>query len=229
MALSADQQRLCDQIAYQFNQPELLQLALTHRSHSKQHNERLEFLGDSVLSYVTAEYLYQTFPSAQEGELSRLRASLVRGRTLAALAQSLDLGSFLLLGQGELKSGGYLRHSILEDAFEALIGALYLDGGMLAVKSFVFQQYQQRFAQLSLTENTRDAKSQLQEWLQGHGHSLPAYEIDRIEGPEHQQIFYVRCHITQLAMAILGQGSSRKNAEQAAALQALVTIKARHV
>ena len=220
--------RIQDILGYVFHDPALLILSLTHRSYSKHHNERLEFLGDSVLGYVIAECLYTQFPEAQEGELSRLCASLVRGNTLSQLARELGIGDFLLLGQGELKSGGFRRHSILEDAFEALIGAIYLDGGIEPVKAFISQHYEKRLAQLSLGSNYRDAKSQLQEWLQGKGYDLPEYNIDHIEGPEHDQMFFVLCRTSILAEHVQGKGPSRKRAEQAAAREALKCIKMKY-
>ena len=224
--VSVDLRRLYGVLEYTFNDPDLLLRALTHRSYAADHNERLEFLGDSVLGYVMADLLYAQFPDAKEGELSRMRANFVRGNTLSQLARTLGLGDFLRLGQGELKSGGHQRHSILEDAFEAVIGAMYLDGGIISVKAFIESQYKNRLARLSLQENSRDAKSQLQEWLQGHGYGLPEYEIDHIDGPEHDQVFFVMCRTTALDNGVIGQGASRKRAEQVAAQQTFAKIKA---
>ena len=226
--VAIDLHRLYSILEYTFTDSALIITALTHRSYAAEHNERLEFLGDSVLGYVMADLLYTQFPDAKEGELSRMRANFVRGNTLSQLARTLGLGDFLLLGQGELKSGGHQRHSILEDAFEAVIGAIYLDGGIETVRTFIERQYQDRLSRLSLQENSRDAKSQLQEWLQGQGYGLPEYEIDRIEGPEHDQVFFVVCRTTALAHEVMGQGASRKRAEQVAAHHTLTQIKAQH-
>jgi ribonuclease-3 len=209
---------LSKRLGYTFKDPELLRLALTHRSISSgPHNERLEFLGDSVLGIIIAESLYQQFPHAQEGQLSRLRSSLVKGETLAAVAQSFQLGDELILGIGELKNGGHRRVSILENALEAIIGAIYLDSNFNTCREVVLNWFTSRLATLSLKDNVRDPKSRLQEYLQGKGLALPIYEIIRTEGEEHKQTFWVRCTVEALTVVEEAQGLSRKAAEQQSA------------
>ncbi len=213
------QAAMAQRIGYDFNDPKLLRTALTHRSYAHENNERLEFLGDAVLSCIIGEELYKLFPRAQEGQLSRLRAYLVRGTTLAEVARALGLGEALLLGQGELKSGGADRKSILENALEALIGAIYLDSDLATCRGCVERWYAERLQNLSLNDNVRDAKSFLQEWAQAAGHDMPCYEVLKIEGAEHCQTFHVRCEIQALSQAAEAQGTNRKMAEQAAAGQ----------
>lgn len=208
-------------IGYEFKRPELLQLALTHRSVSGKHNnERLEFLGDSIVNMVAAQVLYERFPGAKEGQLSRLRATLVSGVHLAQMAQSLDLGRFLNLGAGELKSGGFRRESILADAMEAIIGAVYLDGGMEPCRDCLSNWLGPSLDVLSV-EVPKDNKTQLQEHLQSCREMLPRYEVASVEGDPHDQWFEVLCHVDCLSAPGFGEGSSRRQAEQAAACQVL--------
>jgi ribonuclease-3 len=208
-------------LGHAFQRPELLQTALTHRSFDKDNNERLEFLGDAILNYLMAEALYQRFPTASEGELSRLRASVVKGATLAELAAGLQLGQYLRLGPGELKSGGFRRESILADALEAIIGALYLDGGPQACRERVLSWFDVRLSALSLRGTLKDPKTRLQEQLQGRGLALPTYEVLQVDGEHHAQTFLVACHVEALGLHTRGNGSSRRRAEQEAAREAL--------
>lgn len=209
--------QLQTRIGYTFCDAHLLSQALSHRSVEGAHNERLEFLGDAILSFVIAEQLYVRFPRAEEGLMSRLRASLVRRETLSEIAQELQLGACLRLGPGELKSGGHRRASILEDALEALIGAVYLDGGIDACRTMVLSWFELRLEGLSLKDNPRDSKSRLQEWLQRRALSLPSYQVLRTEGAEHDQTFFVEASIVDLKLIQEGSGPSRKQAEQNAA------------
>ncbi|MDF2939891.1 MAG: ribonuclease [Gammaproteobacteria bacterium] len=219
--------QLCQKIGYFFNDSNLLYLALSHRSSEGPHNERLEFLGDAVLSLSIAEALYQKFPEAKEGELSRLRSSLVKGETLAVVAQEFNLGDYLRLGSGELKSGGYRRSSILEDAIEAIIGAIYLDSDFPTARAMVLAWFKSRIQALSLTDSLRDSKSRLQEYLQSKGYALPVYELVKAEGPDHAQIFTVRCMVKDLNLSAEAEGPSRRIADQEAAkaLLALIELK----
>ena len=195
----------------------LLIRALTHRSVGSDNNERLEYLGDAVLSFVVADMLFEAHPEASEGELSRYRASLVSGDALGAVALELGLGELLNLGDGERKSGGKWRASILADALEALIGAVYLDQGLDAARAVAGRLLQQRLAELPGACELKDAKTRLQEWLQGRGLGLPEYKVLEISGEPHQQLFRIRCDIGELAIAAEAQGSSRRRAEQEAA------------
>lgn len=218
--------KLCKQLGYRFNDLGLLKQALTHRSYSAANNERLEFLGDAILSFVIADYLLEQFQEKSEGELSRLRAYLVKGDTLSELALKLNLGDYLYLGQGELKSGGYRRASILADTFEALIAAIYLDGGLTQCQQVIRQLFEQYFDKNTLNEALIDAKTALQEWLQAHKMPLPVYALIKTEGLDPHQIFYVQCSVLALGKQTSGVGSTRRKAEQEAAqllLQALKT------
>lgn len=208
---------LCRQIGHVFAQPQLLQRALTHRSHSAAHNERLEFLGDSVVNCVVAKYLHDSYPDLPEGDLSRLRSNLVNQQTLYILAQQLHLGELLLLGEGERKSAGSSRPSILADALEALIGALFLDGGFAAAEKAVLSLYVPFVQQADVLTLGKDAKTLLQEYLQGRKLALPKYTVIATQGEAHAQLFQVECVIAQLKMATRGEGSSRRIAEQMAA------------
>jgi ribonuclease-3 len=212
---------LSRKLEYTFNNTHLLEAALTHRSVGSTNYERLEFLGDSILSFVIAEQLYLRYPTADEGTLSRCRASLVKGETLAELAAELQLGEFLNLGPGELKSGGFRRESILADALEAIMGAVFLDGGYEAVKAFVLSLYQEHLAKISPTISLKDPKTRLQEYLQSRRLPLPNYEMVGAEGKAHQQTFTVTCTIEGLEQVASATGSSRRKAEQAAAAQIL--------
>lgn len=219
--MSAGRDRLTKVLAHEFGDDSLLELALTHRSCGARNNERLEFLGDSVLNQVVAEALYQQFPKASEGELSRMRAALVRGETLAEVARELELGEHIILGPGEMKSGGRQRSSILADALEAVIGAVLLDAGMETVRARVRGWFGARLQQVSPAESGKDAKTSLQEYLQGRGMPLPEYQLVRVDGEDHRQQFTVRCELPQCDIRLEGIGSSRRKAEQAAASAAL--------
>lgn len=209
---------LAKRLGYVFRQPGLLELALTHRSYSgKNNNERLEFLGDSLLNFIVGEALFQRFPHAREGQLSRLRANLVKGTTLTKIARQLDLGPFLLLGPGELKSGGSRRDSILADSVEAIIGAIYLDGGLDNCKARVLEWFGPRLENLTLEDTVKDNKTRLQELLQAQKWSLPTYSILDVEGASHSQHFVVECVVEEAGLNFRGEGHSRRHAEQIAA------------
>jgi ribonuclease-3 len=212
---------LARRLDYHFKNPELLQRALTHRSKSAEHYERLEFLGDSVLNLVVSNELYDRYPSLPEGDLTRLRASLVRKQTLAELARGLELGRFLELGSGELKSGGFERDSILADTFEAVIGAVYKDGGLEAAAAVVRRLYGQHFERLDPRSVPKDPKTRLQEYLQKQSLPTPTYSIVDISGEPHAQQFVVECRVAGLAEPVRGSGKSRRAAEQEAAARAL--------
>lgn len=208
-------------VGHTFSDSALLQQALTHRSYGGDHNERLEFLGDSILNTIITRQLFKQFPTLREGELSRMRASLVKGVTLAELARELRLGDHLRLGSGELKSGGRKRDSILADAFEALIGALYIDAGFVATETFLLREYADRLAELDTQALAKDPKTQLQELLQARQQSLPSYRVVSESGAAHAVHFVVACETKLLPSAAQGEGSSRREAEQKAAHAAL--------
>lgn len=216
--------RLERKLGYQFKDLSLLTIAVTHRSFSGKNNERLEFLGDSILNFAAGEALFKRFPQAREGQLSRLRARLVKGETLAILARGFNLGDYLRLGSGELKSGGFRRDSILADAVEAIIGAIYLDSGMDVARERVLAWLEDQFAGLTLVDTNKDPKTRLQEFLQSRGCDLPAYDVIDIQGEPHCRIFSVECGISLLKEKTFGTGSSRRIAEQAAAGAALVAL-----
>ena len=218
--------RLQDAIDYQFKQQELLEQAVTHRSHNAKHNERLEFLGDSVLNFVVASLLYNQFDRIDEGDLSRLRANLVKQSTLADIAQQLDLAEYLRLGEGELKSGGFRRPSILSDALEAIFGAVYLDGGFQSAAYVVGRLYEPILLTVDPKTLGKDPKTLLQEMLQGRRMELPVYLVIATHGAAHSQIFDVECRIDRLDIVVQASGSSRRAAEQAAALQAIELVQA---
>ncbi|MFC1578827.1 ribonuclease III [Pseudomonadota bacterium] len=211
-------------LGYEFADPQLLATALTHRSAGGTNNERLEFLGDSIVNHVIAEALYLRFPRAREGELSRMRASLVKGETLAALGRELGLGEHLQLGPGERKSGGFRRSSILADALEAVAGAILLDGGTEACRACVLRWFETRLDSPSVGDAGKDPKTRLQEHLQGRGSPLPEYELLGVQGDAHDQVFTVACRISRPALLAEGSGRSRRKAEQAAARQALARL-----
>ena len=217
-------ERLCNRLGYQFTDPSLLKLALTHRSGANKHNERLEFLGDSILGMVIAEYLFTHLKKADEGQLTRLRARLVKGKTLAEISKELELGDCLYLGEGELKSGGFRRASILADALEAIIGAIYQDAGFDAAKKVILGLYQKRLTNVDLKSVQKDPKTQLQEWLQSRKLPLPEYELLKVTGEPHKQTFDVACVLPEKKVKTHGSGSSRRNAEQQAAEKALAII-----
>ncbi|MBL1294147.1 MAG: ribonuclease III [Thiotrichales bacterium] len=200
--------------------------ALTHRSASNQNNERLEYLGDAVLDLVVAEDLYLRFPEADEGELSRMRASLVKGDTLAKLARDIDLAEHLILGSGEMKSGGHRRSSILAGTIEALIGAIYLDGGFDASQTFIRYLYFKEYETLSLDDAKKDPKTLLQEYAQSRSLSLPSYTIESMSGEGHKQAFVAACGMEKPLSTTTGEGGSRRKAEQAAASAMLLVIDA---
>ncbi len=208
-------------IGYTFSDPSLLTAALTHRSVESLNYERLEFLGDSIVNFVIAEAVYLKFRQAQEGELSRLRASFVREETLADLAREMDLGQYLNLGAGELKSGGRDRASILADAFEALIGALYLDAGFAFCQERLLAWFDSRLKMSTIKKSHKDPKTQLQEWLQSKSLNLPVYEVVEVLGLAHEQTFSVSCRLNDLNYTTHAEHSTRRKAEQEAALKML--------
>ncbi len=222
--VSSSLARLQRQLGYTFKDQDLMILALTHRSFAGLNNERLEFLGDAILNFVAGEELFVRFPLAREGQLSRLRARLVKGETLAVLARGFDLGEYLRLGSGELKSGGFRRESILADTLEALIGAIYLDAGMDVARERVLAWLAGEIAGLTLVDTNKDPKTRLQEFLQSRACELPQYEVVDIQGEPHCRIFLVECQIALLNDKTRGQGASRRIAEQVAAAAALVAL-----
>ncbi|WP_437883059.1 ribonuclease III [Pseudomonas sp. LRF_L74] len=222
--MSASLNRLERQLGHTFKDQDLMVLALTHRSFAGRNNERLEFLGDAILNFVAGEALYERFPQAREGQLSRLRARLVKGETLALLARGFELGEYLRLGSGELKSGGYRRESILADALEALIGAIYLDAGMDVARERVLAWLSNELDSLTLVDTNKDPKTRLQEFLQSRGAELPRYEVIEIQGEPHCRTFFVQCEVALLTEQTQGQGASRRIAEQVAAAAALVAL-----
>jgi ribonuclease-3 len=216
-----DPEGLIKKLGLQFHSPVFFHNALTHRSSSGENNERLEFLGDSILGFVIAEKLYNAFPDASEGVLSRLRASLVNQETLAGLAKKYQVGDYLRLGSGELKSGGYRRESILSDAMEAIIAALYQDQGIDACKLFILNLFKEKLESLTLDTWRKDPKTRLQELMQAKKLDLPEYTLVSMSGLAHEQHFSVKCTTSLLAKASIGSGGSRKKAEQSAAEQML--------
>jgi ribonuclease III len=211
---------------YTFVTPALCHAALTHRSAGAEHNERLEFLGDAILNCSVARMLYDTHPLADEGALSRLRASLVSGDTLAQIASDLGLGEHLRLGAGELKSGGFRRASILADALEAILGAIYLDSGFESVAAAVARIMQSRVLELPPADTLKDPKTRLQEVLQARGLALPAYTLTGIGGDPHSQSFTVTCEVGSFGISAVGEGASRRRAEQSAAAKVLSLLPA---
>ena len=220
----SDPIRLQRALSYEFADSDLLSLALAHRSVGKNNNERLEFLGDSIVNHIVAEALYRKFPLANEGEMSRMRAALVKGDTLAEVATEIELGEYLKLGPGERKSGGYRRSSILADALEAVIGAILLDSDVDRCREVVLPLFSSRLDQLNQSPTQKDAKTALQEFLQGRHLPLPEYEVLTTDGADHELAFRVNCVLKKPALTITGEGGSRRKAEQAAALLALKRI-----
>jgi ribonuclease-3 len=212
---------LCKKLGLSFNNPALFAMALTHRSAGANNNERLEFLGDSILGFVIAQKLYELFPNAPEGVLSRLRASLVNEDSLAGLARKHQLGDYLRLGSGELKSGGFRRDSILSDALEAIMGALFIDQGIKACQQWIEQIFAEKLQSLSLDNWQKDPKTQLQELMQSRKLDLPDYVLQTMSGLAHEQTFKVKCTVSLIEESCIGVGVSRKKAEQAAAEQML--------
>jgi ribonuclease-3 len=215
--LRDDLKRLQISLNFEFANPKLLDTALSHRSSGLNNNERSEFLGDSILGFVIADLLFHKFPEADEGQLSRLRASLVKKETLADIARQLSVGSYLKLGAGELRSGGHARDSILADALEAIIAAIYLDSDYQRARLFILELYEIRLQQLTLTKGRKDPKTRLQEWLQSEKMELPVYEVIKSSGPQHKQQFVVSCTITSMKVTTTGKGQSKRKAEQDAA------------
>lgn len=217
---------MTDALGYCFRDPELLRRALTHRSAGSPHNERLEFLGDSLLNLIVAEALFQRWRNVDEGILTRARAQLVRGSTLAQIAREFSLGKHLVLGPGEMKSGGHRRDSILADALEAIIAAIHLDAGFATCRDVVLGWFGQRLDELPVARIGKDAKTRLQEWLQGRGYRRPEYALTATQGEDHNRSFHVTCSVTEFDVVAEGTGSSRRAAEQQAATSALVKIEA---
>ena len=213
-----------EKLGYSPRDPGLFRAALTHRSAAGPNNERLEFLGDAVLSLVIAQRLFSQFPHANEGDLSRLRARLVSREPLAEVAAALDLGAVLQLGPGELKSGGFRRQSILADALEALCGAIFLDSGLSAAEGVIERLFAARIEALPEPEALKDAKTRLQEQLQSRGLTLPRYLVLSVEGEDHAQTFRVSCEVSGLGLRVEGGGSSRRRAEQQAAERMLAQL-----
>jgi ribonuclease-3 len=204
-------------LQYAFEDQELLNQALTHRSASRSNYERLEFLGDSFLNFTIAEQLYEQCPHYDEGDLSRTRASLVNRHSLAVIAGQLELEQHIIIGEGERRAGGAQRSSVLADSVEAIIGAVLLDGGHAAARTVVLRLFNSRFAQLPLPDELKDAKTRLQEWLQGRGRGLPLYSVESTTGKDHERVFSVRCELADTARQSVGEGRSRRSAEQSAA------------
>lgn len=205
------------QLQYSFSEPALLELALTHRSASKRNNERLEFLGDAFLNLVVAKRLFELCPDYSEGDLSRARASLVNRSALARLARELGLDSQIIVGRGELRSGGAQKGSVLADALEAVIGAVLLDGPYAEAEDLVLRLYNDRLSDLPDPSALKDAKTRLQEWLQGRGHNLPKYRVEQVTGKDHEKTFAVSCELEDGTRRTSGMGRSRRLAEQQAA------------
>ena len=213
--------RLCTKLQYTFTNEALLKQALTHCSAGSANNERFEFLGDSILSFVIASTLFERCPDQSEGQLSRLRAHLVKGDTLAEIALEIELGDYLYLGQGELKSGGFRRSSILADALEALFAAVFLDSDFIHSREVILNLYQTRLNSARLHDDLKDPKTQLQEYLQSIKKPLPDYQLTHISGEEHNQVFHVTCTLKNLRLSANGEGDNRRKAEQQAARELL--------
>ncbi|MEX1667614.1 ribonuclease III [Zhongshania guokunii] len=217
--------QLCQKIGYEFKDTSLLTMAVTHRSFSADNNERIEFLGDSLLNMIIAEALYRRFPGIDEGDLSRIRSVLVSGKTLATIALEFDLGRYLRLGAGEKNSGGQRRASTLADVVEALIGAIYLESGFDVCRERVLAWFAPRLSALNPESSHKDAKTRLQELLQARKQPLPNYQLIETAGADHQQTFVVACSVSLLTSSVSASGSSRRKAEQAAAEQVLLALK----
>lgn len=224
--MNSEPEALVRRLGYTFRDPALATRALTHRSKSTDHNERLEFLGDSVLNLVISAELFERYRGLAEGELTRLRASLVNKPSLATLARQLELGRHLRLGEGELKSGGFDRDSILADALEALLGAVYRDGGIDAARGVILDLYDESLARLDPRVVPKDPKTQLQEYLQKRSLPTPAYQVTSVSGEAHNQHFVVECRVANLAQPVPGEGGSRRAAEQEAASRILALLAA---
>lgn len=216
---------LCKLLDYEFRDAELLHQALTHRSAGSGNNERLEFLGDSVLNFVIADELFRMYPGLREGDLSRLRASLVNGESLADIARELGVGEFITLGAGELRSGGHRRSSILADCIESLIGAVYCDSSFERCRQLILHLYRHKLKNIPDPKSLKDPKTRLQEWLQARRHDLPRYEVVHVSGKAHEQLFEVRCSIEEPHVVATARGRSRRKAEQLAAESALERLQ----
>ena len=216
---------LCKRLDYRFNDASLFTEALTHRSVGSNNNERLEFLGDSVLNFVIAHELFKRFPDLREGDLSRLRASLVNGESLADIARELGLGDFIKLGSGELRSGGHRRSSILADCVESLIGAVYCDSNFERCRELILRLYKNKLQTIPDLQSLKDPKTRLQELLQARKHALPQYEVTHVSGKAHEQLFEVSCHIDEPAITTTAKGRSRRKAEQQAAEAAIAELQ----
>lgn len=223
--LSIKYQRLQQRLGYEFKQHKLLELALTHRSFGAHNNERLEFLGDSILNLIIGEALFHRFPEAREGQLSRLRAQLVKGETLAEIAREYELGECLILGEGEMKSGGHKRDSILADCVEALIGAIFTETHLDTCRTHVLTWYQSRLDALTLGATDKDPKSRLQEYLQAQHKPLPEYEVVETLGEAHSHVFTIECRVAVLKQTVRAQASNRREAEKLAAIEVLRLLK----
>ncbi len=221
--MNKDLQSLCNKLGYQFKDTNYLKLALSHRSVGKNNNERLEFLGDSIIGYVMAHELYHRFIKDDEGNLSRYRSMLVKGKTLASIARQFEVGQYLNLGGGELKSGGFRRTSILADAMEAIIGAIALDSDIEQARNCVLSWYNDRLEHITDLD-LKDPKTRLQEYLQANKYELPHYEVIDVQGQEHAQTFHVKCIVKELNAAVSAIGSSRRAAEQKSAEMMLEQI-----
>lgn len=215
---------LYNTLHYKFNDVGLFDRALTHRSATGANNERLEFLGDAVLDLVISEAVFEARPAAQEGDLSKLRSSLVKDSTLAELASDLGLGEYLVLGSGEQKSGGHRRESILADALEAIFGAVFLDSGIETARQMIRTVFETRLAELPDARDLRDPKTRLQEWLQSRGMALPDYQLAKVTGQAHKQRFEVSCSVTGVSEATRGESTTRRKAEQQAAARMLEAL-----
>jgi ribonuclease-3 len=218
---------LSRQLGYAFKNEFLLSEALTHRSAASVNNERLEFLGDGILNFTIAARLFEQYPDLQEGDLSRLRASLVNKDSLADIARALEIGQYIRLGSGELKSGGFRRPSILADAVESIFGAVYCDGGFEVCRDLIVRLYKDRLASPTDLQSLKDPKTRLQELLQSRRFPLPRYQVTNITGKAHAQVFHVNCSIDQLDIEVNGQGKSRRKAEQVAAELAIAQVTSR--
>ena len=223
--LTLKYQRLEQRLGYHFEDQRQLQLALTHRSHGATNNERLEFLGDSILNFVVGEELFKRFPEVREGQLSRLRSQMVKGETLAELAREFELGDCLVLGEGEMKSGGSNRDSILADSVEAIIGAIYLASGLDVCRERVLSWFASRLNQLGLNTSAKDSKSRLQEYMQAQRQPLPEYQVVDVSGKGHAQMFTIECSVALSKKSTSATASNRREAEKQAAAQMLVQLK----
>lgn len=223
--INTDYATLQRKLAYQFSDIQLLKLALTHRSYGKTNNERLEFLGDALLNSTIAQLLFFQFSDEKEGNLSRLRSQLVKGTTLAEIARDFNLSDYLIMGSGEMKSGGYLRESILADVVEAIIAAIYLDSDLSTAEAFIKSMFKSRLDKLSITKELKDPKTRLQELLQARKKALPNYKMLNIQGQSHDQQFTVACETVLLTFAPEATASSRRQAEQQAAEKVLLQLE----